>query len=1378
MERKRFIRKFISVFLSLSLVLSLLAASKLTVLAGSSGGNEPPILTLKTLTGAKEDTPLIFSYSDLVQNLSDPDGNPASVIIHSIDSGSLWSEGQRLNANDRLPYGQLTWIPEPNRNGSTLAFKLKAYDDEDYSDPIQVIINVLSVNNLFTGTLKVTGNPVVGQTLTADTSEIADADGLGTFTYQWVVREDPMYMHIPSATNSTYTITPDMEGKYIKLDVRYVDGGGRTEFPSSAEILCQAAPTGNTSELEALKTAIESYHSGEGGFDAEINEDNRTITVTGRVTFASSSLLLDIPEDVTVIWDAEILADDEYDLKMIRISGNGRFEVSPEGVINVTQGIGIYAESDISSITVSGGMVNSGSGFGIFANGSTEIDVQSGKVNGGERGINTLGTNSVINVSGGLITSDGSPAIRANGSHATVTLSGGTLIARTDSAMNVVNIGNPSGLDISGDTAVIAWNNSAGKRAYTAGTKEHLDHIPEDMSVVWAENNDAYGITYESGNNRGFYYVKGVTVNSPLTVASIYTGSLPNKSTYYVGDTLDLSGLTVTLTMSDGSIESVPFKDFQANNITTNPSNGSVLAKSDSDITITHTPTKKSDILSLTIKYAYSITVTNDGHGTGSASSSKAPIGTDITLTATPNPGYHFVEWQVISGGITITDNTFSMSDDPVTVRAIFEEDEAEDYTVTFMDSYGIYAVKTVPAGECLSSDDFPAIPKMTDYLFTGWYFGPFSSGGHFTSTHAVNEDLTVYAGWFLNVIILPPGPGGNDGGNNGGDNGGGNTAHTITVENNGNGIAGSVPVSAVSGAAVTLHSYPSQGFYLERWEVISPSDLVITDNTFTMPDTPVTVRALFAMDDAVNHTVTFMNGTEVYAVRSVAEGGSIGVIDWPAAPSKTGSSFIGWYLSDNGGTYFNSNYTVNADLTVYAKWLGIFPPFPGGDNGGDNGGNNGGNNGDNTPGITPGTTATGTETITVDVKQGNTDTIASQIAIERTTKADGQKSDTVTYQKEKAVETVNKLKAEGKDTARIVIPDEKDVVSETRVNIPTEVIETLSNGGINLQIDTEEAKINLSSNTLSKISQASDKDLYFHLVPVKDETQKETVKKQARLEAAVVSSNKNTSVTVIGNPITIETNMPSSEADITLPLTGIKIPADTKKKAAFLKQLAVYIEHSDGEKELVQGKLVEYKEGVYGIRFRITKFSIFTVVKTDAFTKSAACDITKVTTPLKAVIKGKNITATVASGISSLTVKAVASEKASWMLYLDKACTKEVKGNKLKLKTGLNTSYIKVTAEDKSTKIYKMTITRDKKIIKKSAEQYKSHIRLGLIGNEEYAKKVAKIFEQEYSTANVMLKKDGKFYLVTIDFKDKVAAKKACEDMISRQYIVNYYFE
>ena len=44
---------------------------------------------------------------------------------------------------------------------------------------------VTNTNDSPTGTLLITGTPSQGQTLSADTSAIADADGLGSFSYQW-----------------------------------------------------------------------------------------------------------------------------------------------------------------------------------------------------------------------------------------------------------------------------------------------------------------------------------------------------------------------------------------------------------------------------------------------------------------------------------------------------------------------------------------------------------------------------------------------------------------------------------------------------------------------------------------------------------------------------------------------------------------------------------------------------------------------------------------------------------------------------------------------------------------------------------------------------------------------------------------------------------------------------------------------------------------------------------------------------------------------------------------------------------------------------------------------------------------------------------------
>ena len=71
----------------------------------------------------------------------------------------------------------------------------------------------------------------------------------------------------------------------------------------------------------------------------------------------------------------------------------------------------------------------------------------------------------------------------------------------------------------------------------------------------------------------------------------------------------------------------------------------------------------------------YAVTVTTDGNGTASADLAAAAAGTNIALSAAPNAGYHFKEWQVVSGDVTIKDDKFTMPDGDVEIKAIFEKD-------------------------------------------------------------------------------------------------------------------------------------------------------------------------------------------------------------------------------------------------------------------------------------------------------------------------------------------------------------------------------------------------------------------------------------------------------------------------------------------------------------------------------------------------------------------------------------------------------------------------------------------------------------------------------------------------------------------------------
>lgn len=77
----------------------------------------------------------------------------------------------------------------------------------------------------------------------------------------------------------------------------------------------------------------------------------------------------------------------------------------------------------------------------------------------------------------------------------------------------------------------------------------------------------------------------------------------------------------------------------------------------------------------VTEKMVYPVTITIEGNGTAQADKVSASEGEKITLTAVADKGYHFKEWKVVSGGISIVDNGFLMGTAPVELKAVFEKD-------------------------------------------------------------------------------------------------------------------------------------------------------------------------------------------------------------------------------------------------------------------------------------------------------------------------------------------------------------------------------------------------------------------------------------------------------------------------------------------------------------------------------------------------------------------------------------------------------------------------------------------------------------------------------------------------------------------------------
>ena len=106
-----------------------------------------------------------------------------------------------------------------------------------------LLLVVPGPNTPATGAPAITGTAQVGETLTADTSGIADEDGLtnASFSYQWLAAA----AEINGATASTYTLVAADAGKAIKVMVSFTDAAGNDEELTSAATAA-APPPPNT----------------------------------------------------------------------------------------------------------------------------------------------------------------------------------------------------------------------------------------------------------------------------------------------------------------------------------------------------------------------------------------------------------------------------------------------------------------------------------------------------------------------------------------------------------------------------------------------------------------------------------------------------------------------------------------------------------------------------------------------------------------------------------------------------------------------------------------------------------------------------------------------------------------------------------------------------------------------------------------------------------------------------------------------------------------------------------------------------------------------------------------------------------------------------
>ena len=148
------------------------------------------------------------------------------------------------------------------------------------------------------------------------------------------------------------------------------------------------------------------------------------------------------------------------------------------------------------------------------------------------------------------------------------------------------------------------------------------------------------------------------------------------------------------------------------------------------------------------------ITMLSDGNGAASATPNTATQGETVEIDAYPNDGYQFKEWQVVSGGVSISPNntthpaTFTMPNSDVSIRAVFEPVPANTPNLVLTPS-------PVAFGSIVQGDSLPAartvnihnggtaIANVTNIALGGANPGAFTLVGAGTPSIAINGDST-----------------------------------------------------------------------------------------------------------------------------------------------------------------------------------------------------------------------------------------------------------------------------------------------------------------------------------------------------------------------------------------------------------------------------------------------------------------------------------------------------------------------------------------------------------------------------------------------------------------------------------------------------------
>ena len=142
--------------------------------------------------------------------------------------------------------------------------------------------------------LAITGTARVGQTLTADTSNIVDADGLTSpnYRYQWI-RVDG-FAETNLGTASTHVVTTADQGKKLKVEVTLTDDDSNTAIleAETETVSANAAPTSEDRTVTMDEDTSHTFGSVDFAF-TDTDSDDELVSVKVVTLPTAGSLALE-----------------------------------------------------------------------------------------------------------------------------------------------------------------------------------------------------------------------------------------------------------------------------------------------------------------------------------------------------------------------------------------------------------------------------------------------------------------------------------------------------------------------------------------------------------------------------------------------------------------------------------------------------------------------------------------------------------------------------------------------------------------------------------------------------------------------------------------------------------------------------------------------------------------------------------------------------------------------------------------------------------------------------------------------------------------------------------------------------------------------------